>query len=380
MNLRFDSNGWQAVVADQFTFSNLRLVTQAICNIIRQQQNYIDNFPPRLVVGYDSRFMGKHFAQVAAEIVAQNSLDVYICDRAAPTPAISWLIRDEVASGALVITGGHESAEYNGIKFITSHMAVADETMTDGIEGEIEALKSQGSPMTYSLNPGDKEAKNPKPAYFNCLGSRVDLAAIAQANLDIHVNYLNGIVSGYLQELLREHGGQVQESFNNPLADFGGWIPDLNPQNLDEFSQGLSQNQLGIIFDGDGSSVRFFQGATEIPPAQIAALIYNHLVTQKGLEGGLIKPSQNQDLSEKIAKRHQQAAILSKTADFREITPLMVHEDAVLAYDQLGGYAFQSHIMERDGILAALYVLETCAQAQKRPLELIQDLEQSVLV
>ncbi|MGV3524552.1 MAG: hypothetical protein ACO1RX_10015 [Candidatus Sericytochromatia bacterium] len=380
---RFEANGWQAVVADQFTFSDLRLVTQAICHHIRRLQSVIDNFPPRLVVGYDNRFMGRHFAEVAAEVILQNGLDVYLMDRAAPTPVVSWMISDQVTTGALMLTGADEAAEYNGVKFITSRMAIASEDTTEAIEAEIERLSRLQQPLTQVANPGEKTLVNPKAAYLRHLEDVLDLPAIAAFSGEVTVDYLYGAASGYVREWLRPAGGEIHELHNSPLADFGGAVPALLPDNLDELCQAVRARShplaLGLALDGDGSNVQVVddQGRL-VPHDQLFALLLDYLVASRGAhEGGagIVKPQRRDDMAEAVAALHGLPVICAQTSDFRVITTHLVQEMAVLASDGLGGYAYDGHIMERDGLLTGLLVMEMVATRQQPLSQQIQALQ-----
>lgn len=365
---RFEANGWQAVVADRFTFANLKLVTQAICNHIRHLQNVIDNFPPRLVVGYDNRFMGQTFSEIATQVIQENGLDVYVVDRPAPTPVVSWTISEKVTTGALVITGGDEAYQYNGVKFITSRMAIASEDTTAEIEAEIALLDQLSHPLQVSANQGDKKLWNPKPAYFRQLGQRVDLQKVATVSHQVMADYLHGIASGYLREILRPVGGQIIELQNNPLSDFGGVIPALLPQNLDDLGEQVRQQsqQMGILIDGDGCHLQVVdENGVSLSHEQTGALLLDYLLNEKGLEGGLVKPSQKGDLPEQVAQQHGVPVVYTQTSDFRVITSHMVQDLAVMACDGLGGYAFDGHIMERDGLLSSLLLMEMLATRQR---------------
>lgn len=360
---RFEANGWQAVVADQFTFANLRLLTQAICNHIRRLQSYIDNFPPRLVVGYDNRFMGQHFAEIAAEVILQNGLDVYFADRAAPTPVVSWMISNLVTTGAIMITGADEAAQYNGVKFITSRMAIATEDTTSMVEDELARLAQLSHPLSVTPHAGEKEIHNPKAGYFSQIERYVDAAKISTISEQVSVDYLHGIASGYLRELLRPAGGTINELQNNPLADFGGVVPSLIPDNLLELREQVRKTEgplaMGLALDGDASHLQVVDEKGELVPHEdVFGLLLDYLLREKGLEGGLIKTNRRHDFPEQIAKLHGVPVTYALTSDFRVITTNMVQELGLLASDGLGGYAFDGHIMERDGILAALLLLE----------------------
>lgn len=379
INPRFEANGWQAVVADGFTFERLRLVTQAICNYARRQQSYIDNFPPRLVVGYDSRFMARHFAHVAAEVVTINGLDVFLSDRPAPTPVVSWLIAEQKASAAIMITGSNESEEFNGVKFITSHMATASEDATEAIEQEMEFLMQKTNVLTYAMNPGEKTEFNPKAGYFYQIQQLVNIPLICQAHMDIYVDYLYGIAAGYFRELFLLEGGAVHESRHEPRSDFGNLVPTLNQENLHDLQQSVAHSPesiaLGILIDGDGSHMQAVdEKGKGLDHEVLFALLIAHLVQNRQWEGGIVKTAETGGLDEQVARYYGRPIYFTGTSDFRHITHEMVKNDALLASDGLGGYAFKGHIMERDGILAGLLTMEMCAMQQKGLGALTQDL------
>lgn len=370
MTPRFEANGWQGVVADQFTFASLRLVTQAICNQIRHLQSVIDNFPPRLVVGYDNRFMGQHFAEIAAEVILQNGLDIFFVDRPAPTPVVAWGISDRVSTGALILTGADEAYQYNGVKFITSRMAIASEDTTADIEAELERLSRLSHPLQVTPNAGEQTLFNPKPSYFRQMAQLVDLEKVAQMAPTTVVDYLHGAASGYLRELLRPFQGDVQELQNAPLPDFGGLVPALLPDNVQEIQQSLRALKdpmgLGLVLDGDGSNLQVLDHEGRmVAHEQIFALLLDYLVREHHREGGVVKPTRKNDLPERVAARLGVPVHFSATSDFRVITTTMVQEMGILAGDGLGGFAFEGHIMERDGLLTALLLMELMAVRQQ---------------
>lgn len=383
MSPRFEANGWQAVLADQFTFASLRLVSQALCNHIRHLQSVIDNFPPRLVVGFDNRFMGQHFAEIAAEVILQNGLDVFLADRAAPTPVVSWMISDQVTTGALVLTGADEAYQYNGVKFITSRMAIASEDTTADIESEIERLAQQARPLVVSMNPGEKQLHNPKPAYFAQLDRLIKLDLAAQACPWVSIDYLHGVASGYLREVLRPWNPpcELHELQNAPLTDFGGLVPTLHSENLGELQTHLRQQShslsTGLVLDADGSNLLVLDAdGMPIDHSEIFALLLDYLVQERGAEGGIVKPVQKHDLPERVAAHYGLPLFFSETSDFRVITTQLVQEMAVIASDGLGGYAYDGHIMERDGILTALLLMELLSVRQRPLRDQIADLQQ----
>lgn len=376
----FESNGWQAVVADRFTFANLRLVTQAICNHIRDLQSVIDNFPPRLVTGFDNRFMGQHFGEVATEVILDNGLDVFVADRSAPTPVISFMISEYATTAALVITGGDEGGQYNGVKLITSRMAIASEDTTRQIEAELEQLAQMKHPLQVTASKGEKKLCNPKVGYFRHLQSMLDLEKAKAISEQVLVDYLHGISSGYLREILRQVGGQIQERQNSALYDFGGINPTLYTDNFTDFHRDAANYaplKMGLMIDGDGTNLQVFDSEGQlVSHGDIFALIVDYSIQEKEKTDGIVKPTQRHDLAEKIANHYQVPIYFSQTSDFRVMTTHMVQDMANLAADGLGGYAFEGHIMERDAIFTALLLMEILASRGCSLQEAIADLYQ----
>ncbi len=376
----FEANGWQAVVADRFTFANLRLVTQAICNHIRDLQSVIDNFPPRLITGFDNRFMGQHFSEVATEVILDNGLDVFMADRAAPTPVVSFMISDYGTTAALVITGGDEGTQYNGVKLITSRMAIASEDTTRQIEAELEQLSQMKHPLQVTASKGEKKICNPKTGYFRQLHSALDLEKVKMVSEKVMVNYLHGIASGYLREILRQVGGNIQECQNSALFDFGGATPTLFTDNFTDFATTLAQEknvEMGLMIDGDGTNLQVFDGSGRlIAHGDIFALIVDYTICEHERLDGVVKPTQRHDLAEAIALHHEVPVYFSQTSDFRVMTTHMVQDMANLAADGHGGYAFEGHIMERDALYTSLLLMEILAVRQLTITEAIAQLRE----
>lgn len=380
MTPNFESNGWQAVVADRFTFANLRLVTQAICNHIRDLQSVIDNFPPRLVTGFDNRFMGQHFSEVATEVILDNGLDVFMADRSAPTPVVSFMISEYATTAALVITGGDEGAQYNGVKLITSRMAIASEDTTRQIEAELEQLTQMKHPLQVTASKGEKKLCNPKQGYFRHIQSMIDLEQVKGISDGVLVDYLHGIASGYLREILRQVGGNIQECQNSALYDFGGINPTLFTDNFTDFHREMahqSELKMGLMIDGDGTNLQVFDGDGQlVSHGDIFALIVDYSIRDKEKIDGIVKPTQRHDLAEKVAQHHEVPIYFSQTSDFRVMTTHMVQDMANLAADGLGGYAFEGHIMERDALFTSLLLMEILAVRQCSLTEAIADVYQ----
>ena len=226
MSVRFGTSGWRAIIADEFTFENVRLVTEAICSYLKN-----NGAGPRqtLIVGHDSRFMGETFASVASEIAAKKGFIVLRCTGPTPTPTISHAIRVKRAAGGLNFTASHNPPEYQGIKFSTSDGAPALPEITkqieEGIVNKVSAADGPGGEIV------DFDAR---PAYLDDLKTKIRFDVIAKAGGRYAYDALWGTGRGYLDKILRDHGLEVETIHDWRDVTFGGRSPEPGEDHLDE--------------------------------------------------------------------------------------------------------------------------------------------------
>jgi phosphomannomutase len=245
--IAFGTDGWRAVMAREFTFDNVALVAQAIADHV----NGTGKGQKGVVVGYDARFLSEQFAALVADVLGANGIPALVPDRDTPTPVVAYTVRDRDLAGAVMLTASHNPPEYNGIKFIPDYCHPALPDVTDAITATIARLQAgEGQVKTGGPKP---EIIDPKPAYFAHVRQLIDLEAIGKANLKIIVDPLHATGRGYLSEILREAGVQVEviHGERNPL--FGGSLPEPNETNLRELSARVRETgaNLGLSLDGD---------------------------------------------------------------------------------------------------------------------------------
>jgi phosphomannomutase len=364
--ISFTYDGWSSVISDGFTFDNLKSLTQAVCNNFRREQNYIDNFPPRLAIGFDSRFLGMKYAEEISKIVIKNGFDVYLSDRPSPTPAILWAVKTLVLTGGIVITGGDLPYEYNGVKISSPQGAMILDNATQEIEEEVEKLIENGIP-NFPITPGEITEFNPRHYYFHQLASIVNLPKIAKAGIDITVDSLNGATSGYIKDILFSHDCMVREINNTPSYNFNGLIPNLNKKNLLMLQQTViaprTNLQVGFAIDGDGSKVKAIDISGSIVSEEaIFCIILKHLVENKNIRKGVVKPEGEGKLIEKLAQKYDLPVYDNKIKDSRHVSETMRANECVMGSNLDGDYHINlQHILEKDAILASLLILEAMA-------------------
>lgn len=380
--IEFSTKGWQAILAEDFTFNNVRLVTQAICNVLRRHQAYSDNFPPRLVIGYDHRLLGKNFAKAVEEIVIKNGFDAYIITSPQPTPVIISAIKQLVVTGAIIITASQFGAEYNGVKFITARTTSPSLELAEDIENESARLADLEI-REFPIPPGETVEFSPQDDYVKQIKEIIDFKKIIGTGMDITVDYMYGISRGYFNILFGTYGELIRELRAESCNDFKGLSPVLNKENLHYLKQVVlnprAYLQVGLALDGDGTNLQVVDaGGNIIDHDLLFGLLINYLVVKRGWEGGIVKPKKYGEFCTKVAKHHKIPIYEVKENNIYLIGEEMRTKFAMIGSDIAGGYIFKNHILERDGILSGLLVLEMLAIYQQNLNFLIENVKSDI--
>ncbi len=363
--IRFGTSGWRDVIADTFTFANVRLVTRAIAEYLLAEG--ADN--PQVVVGYDTRFLSEAFAAEAAAVLAAHGIRVWLTDRDAPTPVIAYEVTRRGAAGGLNITASHNPPEYNGLKFSGPSGGPVPPAVTDRIEKRVQELLAQPEVQYPSL--AALEAKglvariDPRPTYLNRLRELVDLNAIAAARLKVAVDLLYGTARGYLDEILREAGCDVQTLHGSRNPAFGGLAPDPSEMNLRELTTVVRAGgfHLGLATDGDADRYGIIdKDGRFIEPNYILALLLRHLTTTRGWRMGVARSVATSHLVDAVA-RLQTIPVYETKVGFKYFGELITQGKVALCGEESAGLSIRGHVPEKDGILAALLVAEMVAIA-----------------
>src|SRR5213595_462669 len=231
MTIKFGTSGWRGLIARDFTFDNVRLATQGIADYLNAERGTrnaeLSRRKPVVIIGHDTRFLGREFSLAAAEVLSNSQLTPLLCERDTPTPVISYTIRHRQAIGGINLTASHNPAEYQGLKFSTSNGAPATQEVTKQIEARIAELQG-GNWSIKSAVVGTFQCKtfDPQPAYFKQLRKLVKFDVIRRAKMKIAVELMYGTGRGYLDTLLEKAGAKLTLFHNqiNPL--FGGHHPE----------------------------------------------------------------------------------------------------------------------------------------------------------
>ncbi len=359
MAIRFGTSGWRAVIAHEFTFSNVELVTKAICRYLLNEQAGMNQ---TLIIGHDSRFMGEQFARVSAEIASKCGFSVLLCDNPTPTPAISYAIRREKAAGGINFTASHNPPEYQGIKFSTADGAPALPEVT----GKIEALIIQ-NPEVEDQAGGGTNSYDARTHYLEDLKSKVRFDLIAQTKGKFAYDPLWGTGRGYLNSILQSYGLEVETVHDWRDVTFGGRSPEPGEEHLDELRAAVKRNGclLGLATDGDGDRFGVIdQGGEFITPNQLVALLSDYLAESRGWTEGIARSVATSHLVDRVAQ-DRGLKLYETPVGFKFIGELINRDEIILGGEESAGLSIKGHYPEKDGIIACLLAAEAVAARGK---------------
>lgn len=372
MSIRFGTSGWRAIIADDFTFDNVRLVIEAICSYLKTESSIVSD---TLVVGHDSRFMGETFTNVAAEIAASKGFRVLRCTGPTPTPTISHAIRSQVAAGGINFTASHNPPEYQGIKFSTAGGAPALPEITKQIEHRILNRMS-----AFDSDGGEVVDFDPRPAYLNDLKAKIRFDTIAAAKGKYAYDALWGTGRGYLDKILQDHGVEVETLHNWRDVTFGGRSPEPGEDHLDELHETVKAKglALGLATDGDGDRFGVIDSNGEfITPNQLIALLTDYLAESRGWTLGVARSVATSHQVDRVANARG-IKLYETPVGFKFIGELINRDEIILGGEESAGLSIRGHYPEKDGILACLLAAEAVASRGISLTEQLDDLYKKV--
>ena len=372
--IKFGTDGWRGLIADDFTFENVRKCAQGLAHYLQS----ISMDSHGVVVGYDTRFLSKDFADVVASVLAGSNIKVYLCSKAAPTPVVSFNVLHYGAAGAVIITASHNPHNWNGFKFKPEYAGSATQEITDALEGKIDSVK-----VVDEIPLGDARSNNliveidPDPPYIKSIKEQVNLQFIKDAGLKVGVDSMFGSGSGYITRLISGGLTTVQELHSEVNPIFPGMEqPEPIAHNLLELSNLIVNNNLsvGIALDGDADRVGIISDSGSfVSTLETFSLLAWYMLEHKGEIGDIVKGITSSHMLNKLASRYG-VDVHEMRVGFKFIGPKMSETNAMIGGEESGGFAFRGHIPERDGILSGLLVLENIATTGKNISDLMSDL------
>ena len=360
--IKFGTSGWRAIIADEFTFANVRLATEAIGRYVKR-----GNPSPTLLVGYDTRFASEDFGREVARVLSSQNIRARLCAQAVPTPGVAFTIMREKLDGAINITASHNPGEYNGLKFSTSDGAPALPEVTTEIENEIVQLQQSNWEFTAKPNESLIDKVDIGPAYLRDLATKVDFKKIRDANLGLAYDALHGSGAGYLDGVLRQENIPAMVLHTNRDVYFGGHHPEPADEQLGELKIVMKKNwlKLGLATDGDADRFGVLdEGGEFIYPNELIAMLVDYLIESRGWKGAVARSVATTQLIDRVAKLHHRE-LLETPVGFKYIGEYIKEGRIILGGEESAGLSILGHTPEKDGILACLLITEMVASRGK---------------
>lgn len=366
--IKFGTDGWRGIIADDFTFANVCKVTRAIARYL--ETAYSKDRP--VLIAYDTRFLADQFARTAAEILVDEGWTVKIVERDCPTPVIAYNAKHLNSAGALMFTASHNPAPYCGIKYIPDYAGPATTEITDTIVANI-ASASEEPPS--GKNTDRISTFDPKPDYFKFIYTLLDVERIRSAQLKVKYDALYSTSRGYLDTVL-EHCGCETETFHaHRDVLFGGGMPEPKGEQLVGLVEAVRKDSADLGLATDGDSDRFGivdEQGNVLTPNTVLLLLARHLLKNKGKTGAIVRTVATTHLLDNLAAKY--GLELHETAvGFKYIGQKMRETDVLIGGEESGGLSVIGHIPEKDGVLADMLVAEAIAYEGKPLSQLVEE-------
>ena len=372
--IKFGTDGWRAVIAQDFTFDNVRICAQGVADYLNQSGLAAKG----LVIGYDTRFASEDFAGAAAEVAAANGIKVYLSPHAIPTPEASFATVDREAGAAVVITASHNPAGYNGFKVKSADGASAPSEMIEEIEKNIRRIFDSGEVKRMSLadalKSGLVQQVSFNPQYLNKMAGFIDLDRIKESGLKIVVDSMYGAGAGYFKTLLDGGKTKIIEINSERNPSFPGINPEPIAVNLKKLSERVlaEKASVGIATDGDADRIGIIdERGNFVTQLEVYALLALYLLEVRGERGAIVKTVTATSMLYRLGEIFQ-VPVIETQVGFKYVAPIMIEKNALIGGEESGGYGFRGHVPERDAILAGLYFLDFMVSTGKSPSQLLE--------
>jgi phosphomannomutase len=374
-NIKFGTDGWRAVIAEDFTFANVDRVAQATADFWKQ--NPVPGTHPKAVVGYDRRFLSDQFARRTAEVLAGNGLDVILTNEPTPTPAVSFMVKKEKAIGGVMITASHNPPAFNGYKLKAHYGGSAEPAICQAVEYHLGKTRVQAVPFDSAVENKKIIERNIRAPYYQAIKKLVDFPLIAKSKLKFAHEALFGVGAGCFDELLGETSCRVTTLNGEHDPNFGGINPEPIAKNYVTSSAYLKKHphDLCLVTDGDADRVGGMDGrGNALTTHHLICLLLEHFIRNRKAKGRVVKALTTTSMVDKICARYG-LELVETGVGFKYICAEMLKGGVLLGFEESGGIGYPGHVPERDGILSGLMLLEMLARERTSLVKLLARLE-----
>jgi len=373
MGIQFGTEGWRAIIGEEFTGANVQIVAQAIADHLTPGRRAV-----RVVVGYDTRLLSERFAALVARVLAGNGIETVLSDRTVPTCAVSRYVVAHRLTAGVMVTASHNPAAYNGIKVKEAFGGSATAGTVASIERRLGRSTLRSLPLRDAARRGLVHRANLLPDYLRGIRAAVDLARIRSLPLRVLVDPMHGAGNGLVARLLAGGRCHVRMLRADPDVRFGGEAPEPIPSHLMELARTLRNGRwtVGMATDGDADRLGIIApNGSFLNPGQVLCVLLDHLLASRGWHGTVVKTVSNTSMINRLAERRG-LPLLEVPVGFKHIAALMQRDQVLIGGEESGGIGVRGYLPERDGILAGLLLLEAIATRRQGILEILRALEQ----
>ncbi|MGF1786614.1 phosphoglucomutase/phosphomannomutase family protein [Photobacterium swingsii] len=373
--IKFGTGGWRALIGEEFTKDNVRLVAQALANIMMAEQVHNNGF----VIGYDRRFLSDKAAAWFAEVLAGNGIKVSFINKYVPTPIVMFKSKDMGATYSACITASHNPADYNGIKVFIEGGRDADEIITEKIERQVAQILPhtiQSVEFETAQRDGLIDVINPMNEFVDSIINFIDIEAIKKANLRVVIDPMFGVAKNALQTVLISGRCDVDVINDGQNPSFGGLMPSPNAATLYRLKHIVAHEgyDIGIGTDGDADRLGIIdEKGNFIHPNEVLLLLYYYLLEYKGWKGSVVRNIATTHLLDKVAHAHGEQCF-EVPVGFKHISSQMEADDSLLGGESSGGLTIRGHIKGKDGVFASSLLVEMISVTGKKLSEMLDEI------
>ncbi|MFZ5801196.1 MAG: phosphoglucomutase/phosphomannomutase family protein [Candidatus Omnitrophota bacterium] len=374
--IKFGTDGWRGVIARDFTFENVRLVSQAISEWIKHDLPQPDG-RKTVVVGFDTRFLSDAFAQEVACVLAANDIRVVLSQRAVPTPVVSFAVKDRKLDAGIMITASHNLAQFNGIKIKTSDGGAAPKSVTEKVEGYLGRSPVVIADFASAQQDGRIGVSDLSREYLIFIKKYLDFKRFKPARFRVLLDVMHGSGNGYAEQILKGTGIKLELMRAGINPSFEGRHPEPIEENIPHLLQRMKKERfaLGLVLDGDADRIAaVMPGGEFVSPQKILGLLALHLFQDRGMRGAVVKTLPGTVLVDHICK-DLGLPLYETPVGFKYISELMTSKDVLVGGEEAGGMGLKNYIPERDGILAGLLLLEMMIYRRKNIAAIVREME-----
>jgi phosphomannomutase len=360
-SIKFGTDGWRAVIAEDFTFANLDRVAQATAGV--WQAHPMTGTEKKVIIGYDRRFLSDGFGRRTAEIFAGNGFQVVLTPEPTPTPAVSFAVKQQKAVGGVMITASHNPAIFNGFKLKSWFGGSAESSVSQQVESFLDRHPVKALELSEAVKLGRVKVEDIRPAHYRAIKKLVDFKLIAKSRRRFAHDALFGVGAGCFDTLLAGTTCRVTTLNGAHDALFGGINPEPIAKNYALSSAYLQKHphDICLVTDGDADRIGGMDGhGRPLTTHQLICLLLHHLVVNRKGRGRVVKALTTTSMVDKMCAAFG-LELVETGVGFKYVCAEMLKGGVLLGVEESGGIGFQGHIPERDGILAGMMLLELLA-------------------